>query len=119
MALIPRRTDLLMDLHETWNFQITCHDDADGTVVSDLVGASISIAFADNTGTTVLVAPGIILDPANDGIALLQVSPVQQEAADPSIVAGRYTYTIRLTRADSTISDQAFGTLTVRETEYA
>lgn len=114
--LIPRRTNLLMDLHETWSFKIECHDDADGTIVSDLVGASISIAIADISGNTVMEIPGIILNPASDGLALIMVTPDQQTSA--SIEAGRFSYTIRVIRADGTVSDQAFGSLMIRETEY-
>lgn len=111
--------DLAFDLGEDWQIALTCHDDPAGLVPMDLTGATVAFMMT-RPGLTPIEADngalgGVTLgDPPANGLAVIVISPGKQAG----VAAGFYTYTVRVTKADGTISDQAYGEITVRGTDF-
>lgn len=101
------RRDWTFDLGEDWPIELVCSE-ADGVTVLDITSASVRWRGAGAEVT------GVIRDgPA--GLVTL-TAPGAQTAG---LTAGQHSYTVRVTLADGRISDQLFGFITARATEFA
>lgn len=111
------REDNTFDLGEDWIITITCHSDEAGTVVMDLTNGNVAFAMGKPGSAAVLSldkSSGVTITDAVNGVAKITVTPTMQSALTDTF----YTYTIRATEADGSVSDQAYGLITVRGTEF-
>lgn len=107
------REDHTFDQGEDWIISITCHKDPAGTQALDISGAGdVALAVA---GATFNKASGnVAITDGPNGVAVLTIRAVSQAG----MAVGAHSYTIRATGADGSISDQAFGLITIRATEF-
>lgn len=110
------RKDMAFDLGETWIIQLACHEDKLGRNPMNLTGAQVTLRVATTPGALVVdTANGVVIgSPATLGLVTIAVTPNAQFG----VAIGEYPYTIRVTKADGTVSDQAFGTLSVVGTAF-
>jgi hypothetical protein len=104
--------NLAFDLGETW---IIDHQsfDADGTTVLDITGGSVQLFIKSAAGAQLLTSgqQTVTLTTPASGKSQIKVTPSQQTTAAISAQIG--TYSIRVTLADGTVSDQNYGTFTI------
>ena len=102
---MPVMTDLQFDLGEDWLIDLTCLD-SDG-IALDVSGATAVIYV----GPSSTPAAEITGTPGSNG----KVSFVLPGADQTDVRPGKYPWTARITLAGGSITDQAAGTLTVRD----
>jgi hypothetical protein len=103
--------NLAFDKGETWVINHTAYA-SDGSTALNLTGATVTIQVTNSSGTTVLAAgvATVVVTSASAGQSTITITPAMQT----SFVQGQYNYTIRITLASGVVTDQNYGTLTVR-----
>jgi hypothetical protein len=109
MAMATRK-DWTFDIGEDLAIELTCHD-RDGAVLN-IAGAAVALK-AVWKGVVVLNVTGSITDGAA-GQALL-FAPGSATAA---LAPGVASYTARATLASGEVTDQLYGFITLRKTEF-
>lgn len=102
------RTDLIFDLGEDWVITLSCNQ-ADGVTPLDLTGAAATL-YIGTVAAPLYSAAGALGSPTTAGKVTFHITPAQQAPLTP----GSVPYTIRVTLSDTSISDQAYGTLKIR-----
>jgi hypothetical protein len=117
--MMGRRSDLNYDLGETWSLQVNCHADSSGSVPLPLLDAIVvmQIESTFSNGAISIPVTGIVQGSPLDGVALFLVTPATQVSAGAK--GGRYSYTVRATMGDGSVSDQLYGLITIRDTEFS
>jgi hypothetical protein len=91
---------------ESWIVQLAARD-AQGRPY-DLTGGSAAWAFGVENGATLLTAAGVLVE-ADQGLVEFNIAP----ASHAAVPAGEYVHEMRVTLADTTVSTQVRGRLTV------
>jgi hypothetical protein len=109
--------NLAFDLGETWIIKHTATQD--GKSPFNLTNASVALYVKSSAGV-VIIGPSqqttTITDVVN-GLSQITVTPAQQTAA--GVTAQVASYLIRVTLQDGTITDQNWGSFTIRSTAAA
>lgn len=110
------KADLTFFLGEDWTIEITCYK-ADGVTALDLTGGDVQFRLASGAAllADLKVGQGVTLSGTpTDGMATILLG----HAASALLTSGDFTYEVRAKLADGTISDQAYGTLTVLPSKF-
>lgn len=107
---MAENSTITFDFGEDWIITLTCYE-ADGTTLLNLTGAS-AVFCLGAVATPLLNIAGAIATPATNGVVDFRILPAQQAGLAPR----PYPWTARVTLASGVITDQAYGTLTPRET---
>lgn len=107
------RRDWTFDIGEDWSLELACFE-ADGVTPLDLTGATVHFRVGLPDAST-KDAAGAVQSPAAAGVVFL----ILEGSDTAAIPVGRCSYTVRATLQDGRISDQLFGFITARATEFA
>lgn len=104
---MPAITNLQFDHGEDWLIDLSCFDAAGAPL--DVSGAT-AVIYVGPAAAPVAQIPGTVASPGSAGIINFRLAGSAQTAVRP----GAYPYTARITLSGGSVTDQAAGTLTVR-----